>query len=261
MSQQKILLSPCSTPHNSKRNFVPTDLAKRIADEKAFHNERFSSHFSAPPASRYYLALEIWYRDYLSRINDMAAQSVLEIGSGTESLALQLDSADFEFSSIDISEEAIAFARTKARLPQAKFSVQDAHRTNFTSESFDLLIGRGVLHHLDIDLACSEMKRVIKPGGRIVFGEPLDCNVLINLYRKCTPKIRSADEEPLSMRVIRRLQDRFGKLNIKYYGFLTLAPAVFGLKSPKFLHYLDGILLNRLGLGRFLAWACIISSP
>jgi SAM-dependent methyltransferase len=240
---------------------VPKKLKNRIAAEKAFHNARFSAAQPTHQTSRYYLALEYWYRDYLTRINDIPAESVLEIGSGTESLALHLDSADFEFSSIDISEEAIAFAQRKVRLPQAKFSVQDAHRTNFKSGSFDLVIGRGVLHHLDIDLACSEMKRVIKPGGRIVFGEPLDCNVLINLYRKCTPKIRSADEEPLSMRVIRRLQDRFGKLNIKYYGFLTLAPAVFGLKSPKFLHYLDGILLNRLGLGRFLAWACIISSP
>jgi len=240
---------------------VPKKLKNRIAAEKAFHNARFSAAQPTHKTSRYYLALEYWYRDYLTRINDMPAQSVLEIGSGTESLALQLDSADFEFSSIDISEEAIAFARTKARFTHAKFSVQDAHRTNFKSGSFDLVIGRGVLHHLDIELACTEIKRVLKPGGRIVFGEPLDCNVLINLYRKCTPKIRSADEEPLSMRVIRRLQDRFGKLNIKYYGFLTLAPAVFGLKSPKFLHYLDGILLNRLGLGRFLAWACIISSP
>ena len=240
---------------------MPKKLKNRIAAEKAFHNARFSAAQPTHQTSRYYLALEYWYRDYLTRINDIPAESVLEIGSGTESLALQLDSADFKFSSIDISEEAITFAQRKARLPQAKFSVQDAHRTNFKSGSFDLVIGRGVLHHLDIELACTEIKRVLKPGGRIVFGEPLDCNVLINLYRKCTPKIRSADEEPLSMRVIRRLQDRFGKLNIKYYGFLTLAPAVFGLKSPKFLHYLDGILLNRLGLGRFLAWACIISSP
>ena len=235
-------------------------LENRIAAEKAFHNARFSSHFSAPPASRYYLALEYWYMDYLARINEMPAQSVLEIGSGTESLALQLVCADFEFSSIDISEEAIAFARTKARLPQAKFSVQDAHRTNFTSESFDLIIGRGVLHHLDIELACAEIKRVLKPGGRIVFGEPLACNVLINLYRKSTPKIRSSDEKPLSQRTLRLLQDQFGELNINYYGFLTLLPAVFGLKSPKFLHHLDNVLLNTLGLGRFLAWACIILS-
>jgi SAM-dependent methyltransferase len=240
---------------------VPKKLKNRIAAEKAFHNARFSAAQPTHQTSRYYLALEYWYIDYLARINEMPARSVLEIGSGTESLALQLDSADFKFSSIDISEEAITFAQRKARLPQAKFSVQDAHRTNFTSESFDLLIGRGVLHHLDIDLACTEIKRVLKPGGRIVFGEPLDCNVLINLYRKCTPKIRSSDEKPLSQRTLRLLQGQFGELNINYYGFLTLVPAVFGLKSPKFLHHLDGILLNRLGLGRFLAWACIISSP
>ncbi len=240
---------------------MQNDLAKRVADEKSFHNNRFAQHTELQAASKYYLALENWYRDYFRLVTRWPSRHVLELGSGVESMALQIDHADFDFASIDISEEAIAYAKSRTRLPQARFSVDDAHNTKFTGGAFDLVIGRGILHHLDIPLACAEIKRVLQPGGRIVFGEPLDCNVLINLYRKLTPKIRSQDERPLSAEALALLRSHFGKLDITYYGFLTLGPSIFRRKSPRWLHGLDHFLLNTLGLGRFLAWACLISSP
>ncbi|HTQ30690.1 MAG TPA: class I SAM-dependent methyltransferase [Opitutaceae bacterium] len=234
--------------------------ADRVSAEKAFHNARFSSGPSTQPGTKYYLALEEWYRDYFSRIMALGASNILELGAGTQSLALQVDHANFEFASIDISDEAVAFAERHKRLPQARFSVDDAHHTQFPAGSFDLVIGRGILHHLDIPAACAEIKRVLKPGGRIVFGEPLDGNALINLYRKLTPNIRSRDERPLSYGSLKLLGSHFGELDIRYYGFLTLGLAVFGLRSPRRLHRFDGFLLNTLGLGRFLAWACLIST-
>ena len=239
----------------------PTPNADRVIAEKEFHNARFSVVQPKQLMSKYYLALDLWYLDYVTLIEAMTAESILELGSGTESLALQLESLAFDFSSIDISEEAIAFAQLNTRLPQAKFLVDDAHQMQFASGTFDLAIGRGILHHLDIPTACAEIKRVLKPGGRIVFGEPLDCNVLINLYRKLTPKMRSRDEQPLSRETLNLLRSQFGELDIRYYGFLTLCLAIFGLKSPRLLHRLDSFLLNSIGLGRFLAWACLISTP
>jgi len=234
--------------------------ADRVSAEKAFHNARFSGGPHTRPGIKYYLALEEWYRDYFFCIMALGARNILELGAGTESLAVQIGHADFEFDSIDISEEAIAFAERHKRLSQARFSVDDAHHTQFAAGSFDLVIGRGILHHLDIPTACAEIKRVLKPGGRIVFGEPLDCNALINLYRKLTPNIRSRDERPLSRESLKLLSSHFGKLDIRYYGFLTLGLAVLGLKSPRLLHRFDSFLLNTLGLGRFFAWACLISS-
>ncbi len=238
---------------------MTNELKNRIAEEKAFHNARFSQE-NPSQASRYYLALEDWYHDYRYLVMIKPAKRLLELGSGIESFALQIKRAEFEFDSIDISEEAVAYAKARTQLPQARFSVDDAHNTNFDASSFDLVIGRGILHHLDLALACAEIKRVLQPGGRIVFGEPLDCNVLINLYRKLTPDIRSQDERPLSTEALALLRSHFGKLDITYYGFLTLGPAILGRKSPRWLHSLDRFLLNTLGLGRFLAWACLISS-
>src|SRR6202034_689908 len=50
----------------------------------------------------------------------------------------------------------------------------DAESLPFADESFDLVLGHAVLHHLpNLRRAFSEFHRVLRPGGRIVFaGEP-----------------------------------------------------------------------------------------
>jgi len=234
--------------------------SSRLDRERSFHNARFSAHSGAGIGSKYYLALHHWYRDYYSRIMKMEVSHVLELGSGLESLALQTDQTPFLLNSIDISEEAIAYARAHTRLFAAEFSVADAHQTEFPNNSFDLVIGRGILHHLDLKLACAEIRRILKPNGKIIFGEPLDCNVLINLYRKLTPNIRTRDERPLSAEMLQFIQSQFSDIQIRYYGFLTLIPSIFRLKSPHWLHVFDGFLLNTIGLGPYFAWACLICS-
>jgi SAM-dependent methyltransferase len=52
--------------------------------------------------------------------------------------------------------------------------VTDAESLPFEDESFDVVMGHAVLHHIpDLDRAFSEFFRVLKPGGVIVFcGEP-----------------------------------------------------------------------------------------
>jgi SAM-dependent methyltransferase len=237
------------------------ELNNRVAEEKAFHNSRFNTEIlNRSRGSKYYLALEYWYIDYFTAILQSGRGEVLELGSGIESIAVEINNANYTLYSIDISDEAVAYADRHKTLPSAIISVDDAHSTKFASKMFDLVVGRGILHHLDLQVACNEINRVLKPEGKIIFGEPLDCNVIINLYRKLTPKIRSRDERPLSAEMLNFIQAEFHGLHIQYYGFLTLGPSILGLKSPRWLHWFDRFLLNTLGLGRYLAWACLISS-
>jgi SAM-dependent methyltransferase len=50
----------------------------------------------------------------------------------------------------------------------------DAEELPFEDDSFDLVFGHAVLHHLpDLDRAFGEFRRVLRPGGRLFFaGEP-----------------------------------------------------------------------------------------
>jgi ubiquinone/menaquinone biosynthesis C-methylase UbiE len=76
----------------------------------------------------------------------------------------------------DISPGMVAtLARNAQRLGlDVRAARADAESLPFADESFDLVLGHAVLHHLpNLRRAFAEFHRVLRPGGRIVFaGEP-----------------------------------------------------------------------------------------
>jgi SAM-dependent methyltransferase len=102
----------------------------------------------------------------------------LEIGAGTGYFSLNMLQAGVvsEATCTDISPGMVAtLARNAQRLGlQVKAARADAESLPFSDESFDLVLGHAVLHHLpNLRRAFAEFHRVLRPGGRIVFaGEP-----------------------------------------------------------------------------------------
>ena len=102
----------------------------------------------------------------------------LEIGAGTGYFTLNLLQAGVvsEATCTDISPGMVAtLARNAQRLGlQVRTARADAESLPFSDESFDLVLGHAVLHHLpNLRRAFAEFHRVLRPGGRIVFaGEP-----------------------------------------------------------------------------------------
>jgi SAM-dependent methyltransferase len=102
----------------------------------------------------------------------------LEIGAGTGYFSLNLLQAGIvnEVTCTDISPGLVAaLAENAERLGlDVRAARAEAESLPFPGESFDLVLGHAVLHHLpDLGKAFAEFRRVLRPGGRIAFaGEP-----------------------------------------------------------------------------------------
>lgn len=102
----------------------------------------------------------------------------LELGSGTGFFLLNLMQAGVATSGsvTDLSPGMVAAAlRNAGHLGlDVDGRVADAERIPYDDDTFDLVVGHAVLHHIpDVELVLREVLRVLKPGGRFVFaGEP-----------------------------------------------------------------------------------------
>lgn len=103
----------------------------------------------------------------------------LEIGSGTGYFSLNLMQQGIigRLTATDISPgmlDRLASTAAALGLTDVTTVVTEAEALPFEDESFDLVLGHAVLHHIpDLDRAFAEFKRVLRPGGVIVFaGEP-----------------------------------------------------------------------------------------
>jgi SAM-dependent methyltransferase len=119
-----------------------------------------------------------------------AFERSLEIGAGTGYFTLNMvqDGVVREATATDISPGMLdALRANAARVGVAVETVAcDAEALPFADATFDLVLGHAVLHHIPhLDRAFAEFRRVLRPGGRVVFaGEPSRTGDRIAAYPK-----------------------------------------------------------------------------
>ncbi len=102
----------------------------------------------------------------------------LEIGSGTGYFSLNLLQLGLveRVTATDISPGMLAALRASARRLRLDVATActEAEALPFADQSFDLVFGHAVLHHIpDLARAFGEFHRVLRPGGALIFcGEP-----------------------------------------------------------------------------------------
>ena len=99
-------------------------------------------------------------------------EKVLDVGCGTGTTTAALAAAvgpQGRVLGVDISEELVGAARSQG-LANARFTVGDATTEAFEAASFDLVFSRfGVMFFADPVTAFKNLRRAMKPSGRLVF--------------------------------------------------------------------------------------------
>lgn len=169
---------------------------------------------------------------------DARDKVALDYGCGDGRVAFRLAEkgarrvVGFDISSGQV-EEARRLAEKAGYADRMEFLVADAHATGFPDDSFDLIVGVAILHHLDLDEALREIRRILRPGGRAAFIEPLQANPLLRLGRKLTPGARTPDEHPLTVADWELCSRIFGGFRHSEQEFVTIPLMPMNLILPE----------------------------
>ena len=224
---------------------------------------RTLQRYRDPPADTWF-PLEYAYH----LLGDVEGRRVVDFGCGSGSNSVHLALRGAALAGLDISESLIRLARQRLEANgvqrTARFVVGSAHDTPFPDDSIDVVFGIAILHHLDLELVSREVRRILKPGGRAIFQEPVRNSAVLRFLRRLIP-YRAPDispfERPLTDAEVRAFARGFSGVRIKAFTlpFVSLAMLIPSVRrAPDWWYGLDATMLRRFPFLRSVAGIRVI---
>jgi ubiquinone/menaquinone biosynthesis C-methylase UbiE len=187
---------------------------------------------------------------YVLREYPPEGRTLLSYGCGTGAQALRYAREGYRVCGFDISDKAIGNARALAEKhgyqDRVRFTVQAAENLDYASESFDVVVGENILHHVDLAAALPEISRVLKKQGCAVFKDSVQTpfrdrlrnsrpvtwfvprgtkNLLTGARYHPTDDERNLSHDDLAM-----LKARFRNVRIERFRFVAVLSTLIGNK-------------------------------
>jgi len=208
----------------------------------------------------------------LDFLGDLCGKYLLFYGSGAHfSLVREFVRRGAKVIAIDISPASIEKLYEACKREGVQNSVaplvMDCESLGFGDASIDIVFGRSIIHHLDIDTSLREISRVLKPGGKFAVLEPLGTNPLINAYRRLTPKSRTSGEHPLKNEDFKLFYSYFPKTVSYYFYFFAILAYFYRMVDPEEAHFIrifkilcsiDDLFLRIIPCYSFLCWDVLL---
>lgn len=218
--------------------------------------------------------------DLIKEIFPIKNKKILDFGSGRGEFSVALAKLGGIVIGIDVGEDLIELSKQIAKINNVKcdFIVGNIRRLPFEDNVFDFVIGTAILHHLSkqgvVD-SLSEAYRVLKPGGRALFIEPIENSKLFNFIqnlfpvgkrpsilnkRKWKDYLESVDDRPLSNNELMSARGSFASAEFKYYGLLVRLFRLFpNKKFRSFLEAVDSFLTHKYSPLRMLSQQILVT--
>src|SRR5947209_8320564 len=137
----------------------------------------------------------------------LVGKHVLDLGCGNGDITLQLLAKGASVTAVDISPGMVGLVQKRAAelYPAAdlRVAVAPAEALALPDNSVDLVVGKWILHHVDVRQTAREIARVLRPNGRGIFIENSGGNPILSFARRHLagrfgiPRFGTEDERPL----------------------------------------------------------------
>jgi ubiquinone/menaquinone biosynthesis C-methylase UbiE len=164
-------------------------------------------------------------RFILRQLGDVRGKRLLDLGCGAGENSVYFAQRGADCVASDYSPGMVNVALQLAANNGVKVEgkVINAMAIDYPDNSFDIVYAANLLHHIpDPMVTIQEIHRVLKPGGKMCFWDPLRHNPVINVYRRMATEVRTEDETPLHINIVREVQRRFGQTQYDTFWIATL---------------------------------------
>ena len=185
MRKGKFLTNSMNNQSLTERQSVEKNYYNSLVHDK-WDNKSLLVEQTEPPFNYYSGDLFGGAKDYLGSFEN---KIMLEVGCGNGETSVWFAKNGADVYGLDISDESIVIAEQRSRengtTDKTHFLVSLAEETEFPDNFFDIIFINVSLHHLEVERALSEFKRVLKPGGIFVAIEPF-------VFSKTIQRIRTS---------------------------------------------------------------------